>query len=224
MPGRIVPLVKDQIYHIFNKGIASQPTFLDRRDYARALDIMFYYQNAYPPVSYSRFLGLSTEEREDILKSLKNHREFLVEIIAYCLMPNHFHFLLKQISENGISKFMGNFINSYTRFFNTKHERTGQLYSGRFKAVRIETDSQLLHVSRYIHLNPYTSYVVKTLNELETYPYSSFNDYVISQPEFDSRNKAIILDHFKKQSYKQFVFDQAEYQKTLAYIKHLVLD
>lgn len=223
MPGRIVPLVKGQTYHIFNKGIASQPTFLDRRDYGRALDIIFYYQNICPPFSYSRFLGLSTEERAYILENLKQKREFLVEIITYCLMPNHFHFLLKQVVDNGISKFMGNFINSYTRFFNTKHERSGQLYSGRFKAVRIETDMQLLHVSRYIHLNPYTSYVVKTLHDLETYPYSSFNDY-INQRESDPGSKGIILDHFKKQSYKQFVFDQAEYQKTLGHIKHLVLD
>ena len=76
-----------------------------------------------------------------------------MEIICYCLMPNHLHLLLRQLMDGGISKFMSNFANSYTRYFNTKSKRKGPVFEGKFKAKRIETDEQLLHLSRHIHLN-----------------------------------------------------------------------
>jgi len=224
MPGRKVPLVKNEIYHILNKGISLQTTFLTKRDYDRALQTTFYYQNQKPPVKYSRFLSLSNKQRLLILEKLKSEGLFLVEIIAFCLMPNHFHFLLKQITAGGISKFIGNFTNSYTRYFNTKNKREGALFKGKFKAVRIESDEQLLHVSRYIHLNPYSSYVIKTLEELENYPYSSLPEYLQKSPN-SLCQKEIILDQFKNlNSYKNFVFDQANYQRELENIKHLILE
>lgn len=224
MPGRKVPLVNNEIYHILNKGISLQPTFLIKRDYHRALQTIFYYQNQKPPVKYSRFLSLSNKQREIILDNLKKQGLILVEIIAFCLMPNHFHFLLKQITDGGISKFIGNFTNSYTRYFNTKNKREGALFRGKFKAVRIESDEQLLHVSRYIHLNPYSSYVIKTLGELENYSYSSLPEYLQKLPN-NFCQKEIILDQFKNiNSYKNFVFDQADYQRELENIKHLTLE
>lgn len=224
MPGRITPLVNNEIYHIFNRGIASQPTFIDKRDYQRAMDTIFYYQNVNLPVKYSRFLSLSLEERNDILEKLRNQKEFLVEIIALCLMPNHFHLLIRQLIDNGISHFVSNFTNSYTRFFNTKRERTGPIFEGKFKSVRIETEEQLLHVSRYIHLNPYTAFILKKMEDLENYSYSSFNEYVKnSTPAFYAKD--IVLSNFKsREAYKQFVFDQASYQRTLNRIKHLLLE
>lgn len=224
MPGRKVPLVNNEIYHILNKGISLQPTFLIKRDYHRALQTIFYYQNQKPPVKYSRFLSLSNKQREIILDNLKKQGLILVEIIAFCLMPNHFHLLLKQVIDGGISKFIGNFTNSYTRYFNTKHKREGALFQGKFKAVRIESDEQLLHVSRYIHLNPYSSYVIKTLGELENYSYSSLPEYLQKLPN-NFCQKEIILDQFKNiNSYKNFVFDQADYQRELENIKHLTLE
>ena len=139
-------------------------------------------------------------------------------------MPNHFHFLLKQVANRGISKFISNFTNSYTRYFNTKNKREGALFKGKFKSVRIESDEQLLHVSRYTHLNPYSSYVIKTLEELENYPYSSLPEYLQRSPK-GSCQKEIILDQFKNlNSYKNFVFDQANYQRELENIKHLILE
>lgn len=224
MPGRLIPLVNNETYHIFNKGIASQPIFLNKREYDRALETIFYYQNINPPIRYSKFLNMSTTDRTNLLDKLKMRQEWQVDIFCYCLMPNHFHFLLRQKEQNGISKFMSNFTNSYTRYFNTKKERIGPIVQGKFKSVRIETEEQLLHVSRYIHLNPYTSFIVKTFQELEEYPYSSF-------PEFIGKSKAnqckteIILSQFKNQlSYKKFVFDNADYQRELNKIKHLILE
>lgn len=224
MPGRIIPLINNEVYHVFNRGIASQPIFLDKRQYDRALETIFYYQNVNPPIRYSKFLKLKKEERALILNSLKKQKNFIVEIIALCLMPNHFHLLLKQVRNNGISKFVGNFSNSYTRYHNIKTERSGPLLEGKFKAVRIETTEQLLHVSRYIHLNPYTSFIVRRLEDLENYPYSSLKEYLNKQGP-DCFPKDIILSNFKKiKDYKKFVFDQANYQRVLDQIKHLTLE
>jgi len=224
MPGREIPLVNEEIYHILNRGVASQPIFLDKWDYKRAIETMLYYQNIRQPQKYSTFIIQAHIRREQILMDLKHKGEFLVEIIAYCFMPNHFHFLLKQIQDGGISKFLSNFSNSYTRYFNTKHKRLGPLFQGKFKSIRIETDEQLLHLSRYTHLNPYTSYVVKTLDQLLTYPFSSLPEYLNPQSSSFCHKKEV-LSHFKKPSlYLEFLKDQADYQRRLDEIKHLTLE
>lgn len=224
MPGRVIPLITNQVYHVINRGVASQPIFLDQRDYLRTIEIILYYQNQKVPLRYSFFRRLPVKQRMEILDNLKRRADFLIEIIAYCLMPNHFHLLLKQIKDGGISTFMSNLSNSYTRYFNTKQKRIGPLLQGKFKAVRVETDEQLLHLSRYIHLNPYSSYVIKSLKKLESYPYSSLPEY-LSLTKSKNCHKEIVLDNFKNPtSYKKFVFDQADYQRMLQEIKQLILE
>lgn len=224
MPGRKVVLANNEIYHIINRGVASQPIFFSKRDYQRALNSFLYYQNQNLPLSYSHFIVQSQERKTEILKELQSGKIFLVDIISFCFMPNHFHFLLKQLVSEGISKFFGNFTNSYARYFNLKNKRKGPLFQGRFKAVRIKTDEQFLHTHRYVHLNPYTSYMLKTLKELEDYPYSSFPEY-LRKTKTNICNKKLILDCFKDvETYKKFVFDQADYQRRLEEIKHLILE
>lgn len=138
-------------------------------------------------------------------------------------MPNHFHLQLKQKEDQGIAKFLSNLQNSFTRYFNISHERDGSLFLDQFKAIRIETDEQLIHVSRYIHLNPYTGYVVKSLKDLENYSWSSFPDYF--QEGENLIEKDFILSFFKSsEEYKRFVFDQADYQRKLKEIEHLLLE
>lgn len=119
---------------------------------------------------------------------------------------------------------MSNFQNSYTRFFTTKHHGIGPILQGQFKAVRVEDDNQLLHLSRYIHLNPYASFVVKELKDLIVYPWSSFPEY-LGKTNTTICDKNIVLSHFKDaKDYRQFVFDQADYQRSLNQIKHLRLE
>ncbi len=223
MPVRITPLVNGEIYHVFNRGINHQPTFRSQRDYRRALLTLRFYRLLHPPQRLSIFLQTDSKKREAVLTAAEKHGS-LVTILAFCLMPNHFHLLLRQEADNGISKFMSNFQNSYTRYFNTRYQRDGAIFLTQFKAVRIETEAQLIHVSRYIHLNPYSSYVVKTHQQLLNYPWSSLNEYLqpnqalISQPQ-------IVLSSFKNpQKYQQFVLDQADYQRRLDEIKHLTLE
>lgn len=224
MAARKEPPVTGEFYHVFNRGVASQPTFLDSREYQRMLGIIPFYQLSKLPFKYSRFLTLPTEEKVLFWQHYNKTKSFLVEIISLSLMPNHFHFLLKQIKDRGIQQFIGNVVNSYTKYFNTKRERAGPLFQGRFKATRVETNEQLLHLSRYIHLQPYTAYIVKTHEELERYPYSSFPEY-LRRIEKGICAKEPILENFKTiENYKQFVFDNADYQRKLEEIKHLLFE
>lgn len=137
-------------------------------------------------------------------------------------MPNHFHFLLKQLTDKGISKFMAKITNAFSHYFNTRHDRTGHLFQGNFGAVRIEDDEQFMHVSRYIHLNPVTSYLI-AIESLVSYEYSSYPDY-LSKPSGFTNTKDI-LSYFKNpQGYRKFVEDQADYARKLDNIKHLALE
>jgi len=222
MPGRAIPLVTGEIYHVFNRGIDHRPTFLNKRAFQRAINTLEFYQFSSPPMRLSKFLILSSKEREKIICQL-NKREKLVDFLAFCLMPNHFHFLIRQNADNGISKFMSNFQNSFTRYFNTGQGRVGPLFLDQFKAIRIESDEQLLHISRYIHLNPYSSFFVKKLEDLNRYPWSSFPEYLHDEEKICK--KEIIFSFFRnRKDYKKFVFDQADYQRNLEKIKHLVLE
>ncbi len=213
-------MVTKRIYHIFNKGITGQITFSTYQDYKRAKLTLRYYLSSPLPARLSRFLELSAKRKKEILQIFKPRR--IVSLIAYVFMLNHFHLLVRQEEDKGIEKFVGNFQNSYTRYFNTKNKRVGNLFLSRFKAVEIQTDEQLYHVSRYIHLNPYSSGLVKTLKGLERYKWSSLPEYLGLAKE-EICDKQLILENFGSvEKYKSFVFDQADYQRSLERIKRLI--
>lgn len=225
MPTRNIIFANDQIYHIFNRGVAQLPIFHSFKHYARFLDILNYYRFTDTPTSFSQFMKLPLETRQQILESIHKENNLLVEILVFCLMPNHFHLLLRQVSEKGITTFMGNLQNSYVKYLNIKEGRVGPLFQSAFKGKRIETDEQLLHVSRYIHLNPSTSFLVET-EKLVDYPWSSLPIYIDGMPkESTIVNPKPILDFFNtKDDYHNFLKDQAGYQQELAIIKHLTLE
>ncbi len=219
---RKVVFANDEIYHVFNRGVEKRPTFTDKKELDRSIITLDFYRFANLPLKLSRFLNLPESERSKLRQVLDSF-EKLVEVICYCLMPNHFHFLLKQKLDGGISTFMANFTNSYTKYFNTKHERIGPLFQGSFKAVHIESGEQLTHVSRYIHLNPVSSYLIEP-EELESYKWSSFLEYMgLSNNNISSPK--LVLDLFpSKGKYKQFVLDQVDYARKLEQIKHLAVE
>ena len=221
MPGRKAVLATGQIYHLFNRGNASQPIFLSVYDYRRFLKTIGFYRFSSHTVRLFQFLEFSQKRKKEYLENISSKNRELIEIFCFCLMPNHYHLLVKQIDENGISKFMSQIQNSFVKYFNIKRKRTGSLFQGRFKAVRIETDEQLLHLSRYIHLNPYSSYVVKSIKDLEAYPWSSLPDY-LKKGNYSFLKKKPVLDFFKSEKdYQRFVFNQADDQRELEKIKHL---
>jgi len=225
MPGRYPPLIDGQVYHVFNRGIAHKDTFLSLKDYGRANLTLGYYQSGRQSVKLSRYLTISEEQKQRFLSELQsNNRTDLVDVYSYCLMPNHFHLLLRQNTDNGISRFIGNFQNSYTRYFNVRHDRDGSLFLDQFKAVHISTDEELVHVSRYIHLNPYTSFLVKTIEQLDQYPWSSLPTYLNGKESF-IKTEFIKSFFAGKYSYAQFVHDQTDYQRQLdAIYKHTVFE
>lgn len=214
MPGRITPLVIGEFYHIYNRGNNKNDIFIQSRDYSRFQKTFYYYQFQRPKPKFSDL----TKSQLNNLNPLINER--LVEIICYCLMPNHFHFLVKQLKENGIAKFLSLVSNSYTKYFNIKYNHTGALLQGVFKSVRIEKDEQLIHLSRYIHLNPVVSGLVKNP---EDYHCSSYIEYISGNNFFSSPK--IVLELFpNKEKYKEFAEDQINYGKTLEILKHQAIE
>ncbi|MDO8638284.1 MAG: transposase [Candidatus Daviesbacteria bacterium] len=145
MPGRNVPLGNGEFYHVYNRGSDKRNIFIQPRDYKRFQQTFYYYQFLGPKPKFSNF----AKSKLDNFKSLPDSE--LIEIICYCLMPNHFHFLIKQKNPNSIDKFMNSLMTRYTMYFNKKYKRVGSLYQGVYNAVLVFTDEQLLNLSRYIH-------------------------------------------------------------------------
>lgn len=219
MPYRKSPIVTLEIYHIFNRGVAGVPIFVTAKDFLRFLDLINYYRFKETPVSFSQFKQIEKVQRDKIFEDLVRENNQQVEIMAFCLMDNHFHFLLKQKLDLGITKFTSNLQNGYAKYFNIKTERIGPLFQPMFKSVRVVTEEQLLHVSRYIHLNPTSGYLIE-IKDLESYTWSSLSNY-IGQGKYPFVNNKLISDILNEEKYKEFVFDQADYQRELAKIKHL---
>lgn len=220
---RKVPLVKGQIYHVFNRSVGRQPIFSNNSSCSRFLETVIYYQYLKTPMRFSHFNRLPENLKNSALDILMR-QEKRVRIFAYSLMPNHVHFLIQEVAENGISAFMSNIQNSYAKYFNIKNERSGSLFQQMFKAVLIETDEQLLHVTRYIHLNPLTSFILKNIEDLTTYKWSSFQEY-LGTSKCNIVDKDFILAFFPSiQHFIQFTKDQIDYQRQLNQIKHLALE
>ena len=214
-------LATGEVYHIFNKSIAGYVIFNNRNEYRRMLEIIQYYQASRLPMSFSNFIAYRAFKKNN-----KNELEFIldqekiVQIIAFCIMPTHIHLILKQLADKGVSTFLSNIQNSYTRYFNIKHKRKGPLWEGRFKNVLVEDDEQLLHLTRYVHLNPVTANLVR---KPEEWMLSSYGEYL----DTTQSKKAVcrFQDFFeiRPKDYRKFVNNRVSYQKQLAEIKHLVL-
>lgn len=141
-------------YHVYNRGHNKQVIFYDAKDYQR----------------YLKRLG----------EYLGKHE---VTLLAYCLMPNHIHLLLRQDGEGSVDQFIHRLHTAYTMYFNKKYDKVGAVFQGRFKAKKIDTDEYLLHVSRYIHINPVELFASHAQGpalsvELEEYPWSSYGEYI----------------------------------------------
>jgi putative transposase len=222
MPGRPEPLAKDEYYHVFNRAITGLTIFPNSGYYHRFINTFKYYQVTGSKPRFSFYLRLPETQKKQVLANLNS--DCLVDILSYCLMPNHFHFLFRQLSEDGVSDFIGLVANSFTRYFNTRNHRVGAIFQGRFKAVRIESEEQLIHVSRYIHLNPYSSGLVQKPSELENYSYSSFPDFIHPESHHNMKNNLVLQILRSPEKYKEFVFNQADAQRQMERIKHLTLD
>lgn len=211
---RKVVLTEGETYHIFNKTCHNLPLFKNKHEFSVFLEAAHYYLQPEPPIKFSKYR--KSKSKYDVNFSRK-----LVTVVCFCLMPNHFHFILRQELEKGIEKFMTKLCSSYAHYFNTKHETAGSLFHGSFKSIRVENDEQLLHLSRYIHLNPVTAYLVENP---EDYLFSSYLNY-LGKKKLDFLNPSLVLNQFKSpKDYKKFVLARKDYQRELEKIKHLTLE
>ncbi|OGG50635.1 hypothetical protein A2763_00430 [Candidatus Kaiserbacteria bacterium RIFCSPHIGHO2_01_FULL_54_36] len=189
---RKTPLVRDEAYHIYNRGAHKYTVFTDDSDYWRFLSLLHLANHTGPVLlreilerkkHRGRFSGEIFSEEAD---------KSLVDLLAYSLMPNHFHLIVKQKGDDGITKFMQKLTVSYSMYFNTKYEHSGVLFQGRFKSNHLDTDPYFKWIFPYVHLNPVSLVEPRwqekgiadprhTKEFLRNYGYSSYYDYYVGE-------------------------------------------
>ena len=199
MSTRKQTFVVGEFYHLYNRGTEKRKIFLEKKDYQKFIYLMYL---------------CNTTKSIELRKIGENfdRQELLVNIGAYCLMPNHFHILITEKLENGISRYMLKLMTAYSMYFNKKYERTGKLYEGVFKSTHINNDNYFKYLYSYIHLNPAkivdknwreNKNTIKLLQFVLDYPYSSIGEYrknkfTILNPEPFPHYFEKINDHYKE--------------------------
>ena len=191
-------------YHIYNRGVDKRNIFLDDHDYQTFLSLLKTYLS--PPIKTDP-LPLSPFKSERPYRIKRRNDMNLqgeIQLLAYCLMPNHFHLLIRQNTTRGMVKLMRRVCTSYVTYFNTKYERSGTLFEGVYKAILITEEPYFLHLSRYIHLNPVKTTKLGLLSTSQSpvnYPYSSYHWYLEPNPP-PWLNTSLILAYFQKNTTK----------------------
>ena len=194
---RKTPFAINEHYHIYSRGVEKRKIFLNIKDYDRFVALL-YIMNQDVSFRMDNFLQAHKNNLKEIFKEKKD--KGLVSILGYCLMPNHFHLILYEHTEGGISKFMGKLLTAYSMYFNTKYERSGPLFTHPFRSEHINNESQHMYIFSYVHLNP-LSIIKKVWKEngiknkkeaekfLEKYQFSSYQDFLNK-----NRLESVIID------------------------------
>ncbi len=227
---RKTKFIPQSYFHIYNRGIEKRKIFLNNNDYHRFL-ILLYLCNSGEPVNLRELFnkGLTFEEIIRI-----NRKEILVNIGAYCLMPNHIHLLVTPKKESGVSILMHKLFTGYTMYFNKKNERTGRLFESTFKANLIETDEYLKYLFAYIHLNPvklmepeWREKGIKNLGKakkfLDSYHWSSYVNYIDKKSDNLLLNKEAFPEYFYSvKEFENFIEDWLKYKVVYTKAKPLL--
>lgn len=188
MARRKTVFIENNIYHLCNRGVEKRKIFLQEKDYFRFIHDLYEFNDEAPADNlYYKTPALQSYEARP--HKHRNKRELLVELLAFTLMPNHYHLLVRQIHENGIMRFLHKLGGGYATYFNQKYRRTGSLFEGRFKSVLVERQAHFIHLPFYIHANPldlkFPTWRQRELAKpqdamkfLENYRWSSFPDYI----------------------------------------------
>jgi len=212
---RKIQLAEGEYYHIFNRGVDKREIFSDQLDMRRFLQSMDEFNTLDPIGSiYENFF----RDRKEKNKSKKK----LVGFVCFCLNPNHYHFILKQTAEQGIEKFMHRLGIGYTKYFNKRHERSGSLFQGTFKAVHIKTNSYLLHLSAYVNLNDR----VHSLGNLVSKSISSWREYTdnFSEKTFCGEKRVILADFKTGEDYRKFAAESLVSIKDKKEMEKLIIE
>ncbi|MCX6794020.1 MAG: transposase, partial [Candidatus Gottesmanbacteria bacterium] len=173
-------------YHIYNRGVEKRVIFQEESDFVVLLSYLKTYllPKDIPQLTATiADASANWRDKDQANKLLRlNNFSDSIELIAYCLMPNHYHFLIKQNTETAMDQFMNSLWTRYTMYFNKKYKRVGPLFQDVYKAVLVQTDEQLLHLTRYIHRNPIAHRRFRNPasqgDALRSYSYSSYLDYL----------------------------------------------
>lgn len=193
------------LYHILNRGVDKRKIFLDDKDYFRFIHDLFEFNDLAPANNSSYFFQKKYNNIRR--RCAEKTRKLLVKIHAFCLMPNHYHLLLSELTENGIQLFIKKLNGGYAKYFNAKYKRTGALFEGRYKRVIIKEEAHFIHLPYYIHLNPLDlmtpewrerklNNFIKAVKFLDSYRWSSHLDYA-GEKNFPSvTQRDFLLDFF----------------------------
>lgn len=194
--------VENGYYHLYNRGVEKRIIFKDKEDYSTFLSLLKNYltQNPLSPFSRRTLYGR-------------------IELLSYCLMPNHFHLLVKQVDKNAISDFIRRLCTTYSMYFNRRYKRTGTLFESRYKASLIDQNEYLLHLSRYFHQNPINT--LKRGQKLDGYFYSSYRNYLgLTHQDWLETEEILTLlkeEFGKRMTYQKFMEDSSIESPLLAY-------
>lgn len=216
MEGRKNYFRENTFWHLCNKSISNFGIFKDPSNSRRFIEVLDYYNNSNFKVKYSLAIKNNIYSYNNLLIP-KN--DSFIKILTYCIMPDHYHLVLKILKRDILSKYINDIENSYTHFFNRKFDRKGPLWQSSFRSVLIKTIEQLLHVTRYVHINPTTSNLV---DKPEDWPFSSYKDIISNSKFLKEFLPEISISNPK--SYKKFIEDNIDYQKKLKHIKKLLLE
>ncbi len=223
-----------EIYHIISRGVDKRKIFLDKQDYFRFIHDLFEFNTENRVNTTSYFFNQSNDiARRNISKH--KPRKLLVDILAFCLMPNHYHLLLMPKSEKAIPKFMKKLNMGYVKYFNEKYQRKGTLFEGRYKPILINNQSHFLYIPYYIHLNPLDQIAPEWRNKklnnfkkawefLENYRWSSHLDYLGKKNLPSVINKEFLLSVFGgEENYKKDIINWLK-DLNISNIKDFILE
>lgn len=207
MPSKFVVrnLQGNSYYHVYNRGAENRDIFLDFQDYETFLFYLFIYTAA-PDQVRKKYPNLPPRL---MAKNLFGE----IYLIAYCLMPNHFHLLLKQKSAASMPKLLKQVINGYITYWGKKYKKSGRIFHGRYQSMKIQSEYLLIQMMRFVHLNPSVARLVAKPQE---YPWSSYITYIKTK-EFINRFASVA-------EWEKFHLDKREYELNLPKIAHLTID
>lgn len=210
---RKTPFINGEYYHIYNRGTDKRNIFSDEKDMVRFFKSMIVFNCVDGVRSIRDIPNISQTSDVWEVKSEFEDKNKMIEFVAFCLNPNHFHFILRQIIDGGISEFMKR-LGGYTKYFNEKHKRSGVLFQGKFKSIHINSNEYLLYLSAYVNLNDRVHFSRRRTSESEVLSWSSRSEYGYNDGIDDNIglcSKDIILSQFKdKEGYKKFCTESME--------------
>jgi len=221
MPTRADTFFNGGFYHVYNRNIEPLIIFNNEELNNEFTNTFIYYRSSRSHPRYSFFKKFKKEIKIIKFKEIFYSSLFDVNILAFILISNHYHFLVKQLKTKGVINFMAKTINSITRFYNSKNKRKGPVFLPQFRSRRILSIEQLVYTSRYIHTNIYAHGQVKTKEEIFSYPYSSVSSYFRNDNPLKI-DVMPVLSYFNgnKDLYKKFIINNAEDQKTREMVKY----